>query len=58
MRGLFSTLIVVLVALMIVTTEAGKNKKGIKHGRDHLFPFSFLPLVQLSCRITPCDLSL
>lgn len=31
MRGLFSTLLVVLVALMIVTTEAGKNKKGIKH---------------------------
>ncbi|CAM4525829.1 unnamed protein product [Leuciscus chuanchicus] len=38
MRGLFSTLIVVLVALMIVTTEAGKNKKeknkGGKGGSD------------------------
>ncbi|XP_067295222.1 midkine a [Pseudorasbora parva] len=38
MRGLFSTLIVVLVALMIVTTEAGKNKKeknkGGKGGAD------------------------
>ncbi|KAG1971774.1 midkine [Pimephales promelas] len=37
MRGLFSTLIVVLVALMIVTTEAGKNKKeknkgGVREG--------------------------
>ncbi|KAI4873740.1 hypothetical protein NFI96_029335 [Prochilodus magdalenae] len=27
MRGLFSTLFLLLVALMIVTTEAGKNKK-------------------------------
>ncbi|KAK6294764.1 hypothetical protein J4Q44_G00355940 [Coregonus suidteri] len=27
MRGLFSTVVVLLVALMIVTTEAGKNKK-------------------------------
>ncbi|XP_016411080.1 midkine a [Sinocyclocheilus rhinocerous] len=38
MRGLFSTIIVVLVALMIVTTEAGKNKKeknkGGKGGSD------------------------
>uniref|UniRef100_A0A8C1EHP1 Midkine n=2 Tax=Cyprinus carpio TaxID=7962 RepID=A0A8C1EHP1_CYPCA len=38
MRGLFSTLIVMLVALMIVTTEAGKNKKeknkGGKDGSD------------------------
>ncbi|XP_052007257.1 midkine a [Xyrauchen texanus] len=32
MRGLFSTLIVVLVALMIVTTEAGKNKKDKSKG--------------------------
>ncbi|XP_056099771.1 midkine a [Rhinichthys klamathensis goyatoka] len=32
MRGLFSTLIVVLVALMIVTTEAGKNKKEKNKG--------------------------
>ncbi|MCI4393249.1 hypothetical protein PGIGA_G00155280 [Pangasianodon gigas] len=27
MRGLFSTIFLLLVALMIVTTEAGKNKK-------------------------------
>lgn len=27
MRGLFSTVVVLLVALMIVTTEAGKNKR-------------------------------
>ncbi|KAJ7985768.1 hypothetical protein DPEC_G00343890 [Dallia pectoralis] len=28
MRGLFSTVVVLLVATMMVTTEAGKNKKG------------------------------
>ncbi|XP_047675603.1 midkine a isoform X1 [Tachysurus fulvidraco] len=38
MRGLFSTIFLLLVALMIVTTEAGKNKKdkgkGVKGASD------------------------
>ncbi|TTJ23324.1 Midkine-B [Bagarius yarrelli] len=32
MRGLFSTIFLLLVALMIVTTEAGKNKKDKGQG--------------------------
>ncbi|KAM9493391.1 midkine a isoform 2-T2 [Clarias gariepinus] len=32
MRGLFSTIFLLLVALMIVTTEAGKNKKDKSKG--------------------------
>jgi len=61
MRGLFYTLIVVLVAFMIVTTEAGKNKKGWNIGIIgiyHLSPLSFLALVQLPYRIISCDFSL
>ncbi|KAK3509998.1 hypothetical protein QTP70_024338 [Hemibagrus guttatus] len=34
MRGLFSTIFLLLVALMIVTTEAGKNKKDKGKGSD------------------------